>query len=231
MVSIPEPEAKKLLLCKNNAGPPSVKKRRLISYFFWSSPNTCFNLLSARMKKNLASYDAYDRLNETLNELDEIEGLDSLDKMLYLEKRHFLADHNLTYTDKMSMATGVEVRVPLIDQNILDYASKLPTSYKIRGKEGKWIFKKSMEGLLPQDVIYRPKTGFGAPIRHWLRNDLNPLVEEYFSKEVVMSRDLFDYEEINNLLTADRQNKIDASYTIFQIICIEKWCRLFMDKN
>ena len=149
--------------------------------------------------------------------------------MLYLETKHFLADHNLNYTDRMGMAAGVEVRVPLLDPDLVAFAARLPLDLKQRGRTGKWIFKRAMEPLLPRDVIYRPKTGFGAPLRHWLRHPLRPLVEELLSPTALRRRGLFDPDAVAELVRRDRQGGIDAAYPILALICIELWCRIFID--
>ena len=85
-----------------------------------------------------------------------------IERMLALEQRFFLTDHNLTYTDKMSMAVGVEVRVPFLDLDLIDFASHIPSKFKQRNSVGKWILKKAMEPL-PHDVIYRPKRFWRSP--------------------------------------------------------------------
>jgi asparagine synthetase B (glutamine-hydrolysing) len=85
--------------------------------------------------------------------------------MLFLETRFFLADHNLAYTDKMSMATGVEVRVPLVDYEVVRFASTIPAGLKQRRSIGKWVLKRAVEKRVPREVIERPKTGFGVPLR------------------------------------------------------------------
>ena len=154
-----------------------------------------------------------------------------LEKMLALEKRFFLADHNLIYTDKMSMATGVEVRVPFLDQELIEFASKIPDRYKIRLGQEKWILKKVMEKHLPRNLIYRRKTGFGAPVRRWIKNELNEFVKDTLSEESLRKRQIFDGKKVNNLIKLNKEGKIDASYTIFSIICIEIWCRKFLDNN
>lgn len=79
-----------------------------------------------------------------------------LARMLALEQRFFLADHNLIYTDKMSMAVGVEVRVPFLDSDVVNFAARVPITCKQRGPVGKWVLKKAMEPYLPHEVIYRP---------------------------------------------------------------------------
>lgn len=156
--------------------------------------------------------------------------VEPLNQMLYLEGKHFLPDHNLSYTDKMSMAVGVEVRVPLLDLDLIDLAARLPIRFKQRGRVGKYIFKKAMEPLLPAEIIYRPKTGFGAPIRRWLRQDLKPLVDDVLSTESLRRRGLFDPDGVHSLMDMDRRGAIDGSYPIFTLVCLELWCRIFLDR-
>jgi asparagine synthase (glutamine-hydrolysing) len=151
--------------------------------------------------------------------------------MLYLDGKYFLSDHNLNYTDKMAMAHGVEVRVPLLDVDLISLATQLPDRLKQRGAVGKWIFKKAMEPYLPHDVIYRPKTGFGAPVRHWIRNALRPLVEDVLSHSAIEQRGLFDPDAVEALVRSNRGGQVDAAYTIFGLICIEVWCRVFLDRS
>jgi asparagine synthase (glutamine-hydrolysing) len=149
--------------------------------------------------------------------------------MLYLESRFFLADHNLNYTDKMAMARGVEVRVPLLDPELVAFAGRLPLWLKQRGATGKWIFKRAMEPLLPHDVIHRRKTGFGAPLRHWLSGPLAPLVDDVLSEASLRRRGVFDPAGVRALAQADRAGRIDGAYTLLAVLCIELWCRMFVD--
>jgi asparagine synthase (glutamine-hydrolysing) len=153
-----------------------------------------------------------------------------IDKMLALEQRFFLPDHNLIYTDKMSMAAGVEVRVPFLDNDLVEFAATIPNKYKQRGTIGKWILKKAMEPYLPNDVIYRPKTGFGAPLRRWIKNDLRDMVGEILSKEHIETRGLFEYEKIQKLINDNDCGRRDSAYTIFSLLCIEIWCQKFIDR-
>jgi asparagine synthase (glutamine-hydrolysing) len=149
--------------------------------------------------------------------------------MLYLDCKHFLADHNLNYTDKMGMAAGVEVRVPLLDLDLVKFANSLPTSFKQRRSIGKWIFKRAMEPYLPSDVIYRPKTGFGVPLRRWLRGPLRPVIDDVLSVQSVSNRGIFDSTAVQLLLKNDRAGAIDAAYPILGLACLEIWCRQFVD--
>jgi asparagine synthase (glutamine-hydrolysing) len=155
----------------------------------------------------------------------------ALDRVLALEQRFFLVDHNLTYTDKMGMAAGVEVRVPFLDLDLVDFASRIPVRFKQRGTVGKWVFKKAMEPMLPQDVIYRPKSGFGAPLRRWMRGALRPLLDDILSPDSVSARGIFDPAAVQRLMRLSERGAVDGAYTLLSILCIEIWCRRFLDRT
>ena len=203
--------------------------KRVASYFYWIRPEQLIPLYGPKLRGKLSLKDPSDPLIRSLSHLSE--GTHPLNKMLYLEGKHFLADHNLNYTDKLSMAVGTEVRVPLLDPDLVALAARLPVGYKQRGKVGKWIFKKAMEPFLPHNVIYRPKTGFGAPLRYWLRNQLRPMVEDVLSDGSLKSRGLFDPAGVRDLVKMDRSGCTDGAYTVFSLMCIELWCRIFLDGN
>lgn len=200
---------------------------RLVSYFLWTDPTQALDLLHPDFRASLSTESLYAPMLQTLSGLPPGEA--PLNRMLYLECKHFLADHNLNYTDKMGMAAGVEVRVPLLDLDLMDLAGSLPLDMKQRGRVGKWIFKKAMEPYLPHDVIYRPKTGFGVPLRHWLQTILKPLVDDVLSDASLRARSVFNSLAVQQLRRADQAGQIDATYTIFSMVCLELWCRQYMD--
>jgi asparagine synthase (glutamine-hydrolysing) len=153
----------------------------------------------------------------------------ALERVLALEQRFFLSDHNLTYTDKMSMAVGVEVRVPFLDTDLVEFAGRIPSALKQRGLTGKWVLKKAMEPYLPNSVIYRPKSGFGAPLRRWMRNELREMVGHTLSTQSLKRRGLFEPAAVQKLIAANDAGKVDAAYTLFSLMCIEIWCVRFVD--
>ena len=161
--------------------------------------------------------------------LQEVPGADRINRALYLELRHFLADHNLNYTDRMGMAAGVEVRVPLLDTDLVAFAGGLAGNAKLFGGVPKGLFKAAMESWLPREVIHRPKTGFGAPLRHWLWGELRELVDDATSSAALRQRGLFDPNGVARLRRLDRHRHLDGSYTLFALVCIELWCRIFVD--
>jgi asparagine synthase (glutamine-hydrolysing) len=200
---------------------------RLAAYFAWVRESELYSLYTPRVRAQVTEAAA----QPMLDFLRPMPSRAPLDRMLALEQRFFLADHNLLYTDKMSMAAGVEVRVPYLDADLVEHAAKIPLAMKQRGRVGKWVLKKAMEPYLPRSVIYRPKTGFGAPLRRWLRNDLRHVVDDTLSADALNRRGVFDPAGVRRLLELDRQGRIDASYTIFSLVGIELWCRRFIDAN
>ncbi len=151
--------------------------------------------------------------------------------MLLLEQRYFLADHNLNYTDKMSMAAGVEARVPFLDPDVVALAARIPDRFRQHGAESKWILKKAMEGILPDDVIHRPKMGFGVPLRGWLRGPLRSMLHDLLSTDTLLKRGLFDPNAVSRLVSENEMGRTDYAYSILSLMCIELWCQGFIDRD
>lgn len=205
------------------------EEERLISYFLWIDENVLRSLYTDDFKKVIRDTDTIDPLRISLKRIPEEKS--RLNRMLYLEAKHFLADHNLNYTDKMGMAAGVEVRVPLLDKELVDFATQIPPHLKQKGWVGKYIFKKAMEPYLPHEIIYRPKSGFGAPLRQWIHNDLREITMELLSEGNLKKRGLFKPRDVKKLIDDNYSGRIDAAYTIFSLLCIEWWMRIFLDKS
>jgi asparagine synthase (glutamine-hydrolysing) len=201
---------------------------RIASYFYWIDPAEAERVYTQRMRWSLLASDWREPLVSALADLPA--ETPALNRMLYLDGRFFLADHNLNYADKIAMAAGVEVRVPLLDPDLVALAARLPLHQKQRGATGKWVLRKAMEPHLPHNVIYRRKTGFGAPLRQWMRHSLRPLVDDVLSERSLAHRGLFDPLRVRELVEADREKRIDGAYTLFSIMCIELWSRLFVDR-
>jgi len=200
---------------------------RLANYFAWLREGDLLGLYSDGFREQLDSQVAASPMLDFLKPLPA--AVQPLDRMLALEQRFFLTDHNLNYTDKMSMAAGVEVRVPFLDMELVEFAQRIPLHLKQRGQVGKWILKKAMESYLPRDVIYRPKAGFGAPLRRWMRHDLRELLGDLLSTDSLNRRGLFNPRAVQGLIAANDSGKVDAGYTLFSLLCIEIWCRRFVD--
>jgi len=200
---------------------------RIAAYFHWIAPEQLMPILSPELRRDFSWRDPSPVLGALENLPDSVP---ALNRMLFLEGKFFLTDHNLNYVDKVSMASGVEVRVPMLDPDLMALAARLPLGVKQRGGTGKWVLRRALEPYLPRAVISRGKTGFGAPLRNWMRDDLRDTVDDVLSESSIRSRGLFDPRGVQEMIERDRKQHADASYTIFSMMCIELWCRMFVDK-
>ena len=203
-------------------------QERLINYFRWTNDLTLQSLFSPEFNEVIIQSNPNSPMADFISPISS--KTSRLDQMLALEQRFFLSDHNLNYTDKMSMAEGLEVRVPFLDLDLIEFVARIPNRYKQKGSHGKWILKKAMEPFLPKNIIYRPKTGFGVPLRRWLKDDLRELLGDLLSVDSINKRGLFSSQSIQKLISDNDNGKIDASYTLLSLLCIEIWCRAYIDK-
>ncbi len=154
-----------------------------------------------------------------------------LNQMLYWDMKYFLTDHNLNYTDKMSMMHGVEVRVPFLDVELVEFSTKIPPNLKMKGTTTKYLLKKVAERYLPTEVIYRSKSGFGAPVRDWITKDLNSKIEIELSKNELDKLGIFNSSEVEKLIITNKKGEIDASYSIWCLLAIHSWSKYFTNRN
>jgi asparagine synthase (glutamine-hydrolysing) len=200
---------------------------RLAAYFWWSTEQVRRALYTPEFAERTASVDTAAPLLHSLQSINNERN--PLQRMLYLEARHFLADHNLNYTDRAGMAEGVEIRVPFLDLDLVHLATRVPAKFKQRGRIGKAILKQALQPYLPREVIYRPKSGFGVPLRRWLREELRERVDDTLQASSLQRRGFFEPAAVQRLIELDRKGAIDGSYTIFALVCFELWCRQFVD--
>ena len=150
--------------------------------------------------------------------------------MLHLDRSFFLADHNLNYTDKMAMACGVEVRVPFLDADLVAFSERLPDGLKQHGRQGKYVLREAMRGVIPDAVLDRAKTGFGFPLRSLLHGAYGRRIEELARSGRLDATGVFDGQGVLGLLDADRRGAVDAAYPLLGVLCVESWIRQFTSK-
>lgn len=159
----------------------------------------------------------------------EHQNLSYLTQMCWNDTKVFLCEHNLTYTDKASMAASVETRPPLLDHRIVEFLFSLPPKYRIHHLTQKYLLKKVAEKYLPKSIIYRPKAPFASPLRSWIRNALAPLVDDLLSEESIRRRGIFRPEAVRQLIEEDRTGKQDHALAIWTLLTVEQWFRIFID--
>ena len=155
----------------------------------------------------------------------------SVDRMTYVDLKYYLPGLGLAYMDKASMAASVEVRVPLIDDDVVDIVARLPDRYKVQGLRTKIILRKVMEGRIPDAILRRPKAPFAAPIRSWLRRDLAPMVAEYLHPGRVLARGLLNPSVVRRLIREHSRGYEDHSLRIWALLTLEVWMQEFFDSR
>lgn len=165
----------------------------------------------------------------------QVEGSDFLNQMLYLDTKIFMASLNLTYNDKMSMASSVEVRVPFLDRELAEFVAwNVPPKLKLKGffrPTTKYIFRQAMKDILPREVLAQPKAGFAAPIDYWLANDLREMTDDLLSESRIRQRGLFRPEAVRNFVDQHRHGQQDWSMQIWQFLTLELWMQTFLDRS
>ncbi len=187
---------------------------RLPGYFMWGK-NEMINNLFLTPPRN----DPGARLKDFFN---IHKTSDTISALLMADQKFDLLSLNLSYTDKLGMAVGVEARVPFLDFEMVKLMNAIPIKLKIKGGVEKYILKKAMEPYLPHEVIYREKAGFALPIRSWFRQS-SPMIEKYFNESRIKKQGIFDHNKLNEILKLQFENKSDNSYLIFSILCQQIW--------
>jgi len=160
---------------------------------------------------------------------------DFLHQMLYLDTKIFMTSLNLTYNDKMSMASSVEVRVPFLDHELAEFVAwHVPPHLKLKGTAKpttKYVFRQAMRHILPGEVLRQPKAGFAAPVDYWLAHDLREIVDELLSDSQLRRRGLFRPEAVRRFVDEHRSGRQDWSMQIWQFLTLELWMQTFLDRR
>jgi asparagine synthase (glutamine-hydrolysing) len=148
---------------------------------------------------------------------------DLLNRFLYVDTKVSLVDDMLTKVDRMSMANSLEVRVPLLDHQLVEWMAQVPSRYKVHGLTLKYLFKQVARELLPKELVERRKAGFHVPIPAWIKNELRPLIAEQLGTETVARQGVFDPAYIQQLLDAHQQGRENYSRNIWGLLIFSLW--------
>ena len=195
--------------------------------------------LDAEQKRDLYAGDLLREIADTDPALrhreafEQVADADFLNQMLYLDTKIFMTSLNLTYNDKMSMASSVEVRVPFLDRELAEFVAwNVPPRMKLKGflrPTTKHIFRKAMQDILPREVLEQPKAGFAAPVDYWLAHDLKEMVDDLLSPSQLRDRGVFRPETVRRFVDEHRSGAQDWSMQIWQFLTLELWMRTFID--
>ncbi len=154
---------------------------------------------------------------------------DFLSRMTYLELKLRLPELLLMRVDKITMATSVEARVPFLDHELVEYAMGIPQNLKIRGKTGKHILKRSLESILPHDLLYAKKKGFGAPIREWFRSKQAASAVDQIFGSAMVKRQYLNYDHVRRLLDEHKSGRSDVSFQLWALLNLSLWYDRWID--
>ena len=190
------------------------RKERLLGMYMWNSPARIAGLF--RDTKRVA-------VGEDLTRLFDELGYDDVTRtMMQVDQKYDLMSLNLTYTDRMSMAVGVEARVPFLDFELVRTMNSIPSTMKMKGGVPKYVLKKAMEPYLPREVVHREKAGFGLPIRAWMRSE-NKIFNHYFDPARIRTQGIFDPDALAGMFDENLRGKGDHSNVLFSMLCIQVW--------
>jgi asparagine synthase (glutamine-hydrolysing) len=159
----------------------------------------------------------------------QVNDLDPLDQMLYVDTKTWLPDDLLIKADKMTMANSLELRVPLLDHQILEFAASLPASYKLKNKSTKHILKRALSKRLPPEILKREKTGFPVPYAGWLNKELRTAVSEILLDETTVARGYFRKDTLEAMINPTSGH--NYSKELFSLVTLELWHRMFLNQE
>ncbi len=152
-----------------------------------------------------------------------------LNRLLYVDMKSFLPCLNLENMDKTSMAHGVEMRVPFLHEPLVALAATIPDGLKIAGRRRKFILKKSFEGIVPDEILARKKTGFSVPVRKWLRVDLREAIADRLRSHALVGKGVIRREAVERILRENAEFRADHALKIWQLFLLDLWIARFID--
>ena len=183
-------------------------------------------LLRPEVRRELQNENAYEEIYRYVRK----SGLTKeLERILYLSMKLYLQDNNLVTVDRASMANGLEVRSPLLDRDVVDFVCRLPMEYKLNGLKTKYILKKVAEELLPRNVVYRKKKGFGVPLAKWLTGELREFMLDYLSQERIERQGIFHYPCVSQLINEQLTMKKDNRELLWTLLVFQTWYERYIE--
>ena len=206
---------------------PAAPEERFLNYCCNSPPDAVRSILHGDFLRELEEVGATDECCERIRTT----GLTGLNRFLERDRGVYLPNHNLLYTDKMGMACGLEARVPLIDVDLVNLATRFPAAWKVSRGRTKRILREAARDFVPAEIIDRRKAGFGAPYRQWLRHDLTELWEDLTSPRSLSQRGWFSATALKEIRTRSQSGRCDLYMLQWAVLTVEIWARQFIDRN
>ncbi len=188
-------------------------------------------VLSKMMRERMRGRSSLEAVRPYLDHIEQARpASDFLSRMTYLELKLRLPELLLMRVDKITMATSVEARVPFLDHHLVEYALGLPRGLKVEGRSGKHILKRALEEILPHDLLYSRKRGFGAPVREWFRDGLGSWFDSHLMNSPMRRRDFFDYAFVARLLDEHRRGAKDWGFHLWALLNLSLWYERWIER-
>ena len=155
--------------------------------------------------------------------LEQCDATEDIERMQFADINYYMAEDILTKVDRASMAVSLEVRAPFLDPRIAEFAAKIPLSFKLKGANGKYILKKSVEKMLPAEILNRPKKGFGIPVAEWLKGRLNPLMRELLSTRNLREQGLFNPGYVDKMILEHEAGTASHHKQLWTLMVFQLW--------
>lgn len=205
--------------------PPSHRYARWMSHF---SPSLKATLCTEDFVRAANADDSTRFIAELY---DASDAPDLVDAMLDVDINSYLPDDLLAKVDVASMAFGLEARSPLLDHEFMEFCASLPSNLKLRGTTKKYIFKRAIAGLLPSEVINRPKMGFGVPLARWFRHELREMTYDLLLDSKTTGRGYFHRAVVERLLDEHMKGVRHWHHQLWNLVMLELWHRTFVDQR
>jgi len=178
--------------------------------------------------KTQAALDGYHPSTITTNFYQKSDGPDHLSKILYADMKTYLPGDILVKVDRMSMANSLEVRAPILDYTLMEFATTIPSNYKFKSGEKKYILKEAFKQDLPDDILYRRKMGFSVPLAQWLRAEIKDLAENVIFNSKGGLSDYFNMQYIHDLWNQHQTESNDNATVIWSMLMFQMWWNTYM---
>ncbi len=215
---------RRIKLLARGIGVPLAEQYLRWSYYL--SDDQKKSLLEPTFSRNALLIKSTNIINSYLS---EVSSRDILNRIQYVDLNTFLLDNLLEYTDKTSMAHGLEIRVPYLDHRIVELSFKIPQKYKIHGKKSKYILKESFKDFLPEEVLNSPKKGFCAPMSIWINEHFDYYFDNLLTCDYLKKQGIMDWDTIQLLRKHHKMKIRDNSMELFGIIMFDSWYKKYFN--
>ena len=202
--------------------------RRYVNWLCYFTGAMKHDLYTADLRRLLGGIDSTQRVVDLYARAG---AASAVDRMLFADVMLYLPYDLLVKTDIATMAHALEARSPLLDHQLMEFAAALPASMKLRGLTTKYLLKRAFADLLPRDITHRRKMGFGVPLAHWLRNDLQPALRDLLCSVRARQRGWFRPTAVERMIDDHVHCRADHSYRLWSLLWLEVWCRTYLDRS